>query len=223
MSPTVSKERQLEICCTHSNMKTLLALLLLSSAALGQRNSRNLLHAIIPYVGTYWESYLAYPTRPDSCLNLSDYIDAYDDFGINILDAPEEVGIVKIAFADIQAGYNCFAHFGPQDVCEPYICGLHLYGIAGIHDSKLKKLQDDISELQSQNKIVLLSYGGEEYGNIESGVYARFLDATVLEMVSAIEKLGLDGIDIANYGGGGEDFWMHGDYQTGHQLYLIRQ
>jgi len=201
-------------------MKTFAALLILVSLSLGQRNSRNFLQGKMPFLETYWESYMTFKNRPESCLNLS--IGTTDDYGTDLKDIPDEVNIVRIAFGDSNAGYHCTFFNGPQAPCEPYVCGIHLYDVGGVDRDRFTQLKDDISELQSRGKLVLLSYGGEEHGNIRSEKFVRYLDALVNEMVEAVIKLGLDGIDIANEIGGGTDQWEHGDEQTAHQLYVLK-
>jgi len=200
----------------------LISLLLLVSTS-AQRNSRDLLQGSLPYLETYWESYLQYTTRPDSCLDLSSYEPPTDsDFGIRITDVPDEVNVVNIAFGDARWN-DCHRYDGIYAVCEPYICGLHLYGVAGIGLDQYEQLVSDIATLQGQGKIVKLAYGGEEYGNLFGGEYARNLDIIIDSMVNAVDALGLDGVDIVNEEGGGADYWLGADAQTGQQLYFLRR
>jgi chitinase len=201
-------------------MKSFIGLLCLASVALGQ-TSRDLLQGSLPALETYWESFTAFPTRPESCLDLSSYEDSNpSDYGINLQDIPDEVKIVNIAFADALNNCDPRTTIG---VCEPYVCGLHLYGINGINEDDFLQLKDDIAQLQARGKLVKLAYGGQEYGNVDSKGDSRQLINLVSAMVRAVDLLGLDGIDLANEEGGGYDLWLHGAAQTGHHLYLIRK
>jgi len=183
------------------------------------RNSRNFLQGRLPFLGSYWESYLKFQTRPEDCLDLSahDPVDQSTDFGYEITTVPTEVNVIYIAFGQSQAN-AC-----RRDACEPYVCGLHIYGVAGIDSSLFEELKDDIATLRARGHTVLLAYGGEEYGNINDVFYSDDIENLANEMISAIDTLGLDGVEIVNDEGCGPiQPWQECDYQTAHQLYLIQ-
>jgi len=182
-------------------------------------NSRNLLQGSLPFLGSYWESYLKFQTRPHDCLDLSAHIPSNHstDFGYEITTVPDEVNVVYIAFGQSKSD-ACV-----RDPCEPYICGLHLYGVADIHCNLFEELKDDIATLRARGHTVLLAYGGEEYGNIDGVIYDLDIMHLAEEMINAIEALVLDGVEIVNEKGcGNRQVWKDCDYQTAHQLYLIQ-
>jgi len=193
----------------------LLALLAIVAAfgaqAQNGRNSREFLQGNLPFVGSYWESYLKYQTRPDDCLDISTPRPPDDSpyFGYILAETPPEVQVVYIAFGNTQPR-GCYEH------CEPYVCGLHLYGVAGVDEAEYDDFKKDIAALQAKGHTVLLAYGGEEYGNVIGDVGALKND-----MVAAVNDLGLDGVEIVFEEGCG--FWHESCGQTPlHVLHLIR-
>jgi len=190
----------------------------LATFATGQnaRNSREFLQGNLPFLGSYWESYLRYQTRPEECLDLTAYNppEHADDFGYSIANTPREVSVIYIAFG------HTTARACERSTCEPYICGLHLYGIAGIEEDKFEELKEDIASLQSAGHSVLLAYGGEEYGNIDGFYNTYDLSALAGSMVDAVNSLGLDGVEIVNEIGCGSWFATCGS-QTSAQLQII--
>jgi len=203
----------------------LLALALLSvSASQEVRNSRAFLQGGTPFLGSYWESYLRYQTRPESCLDLTAYVppEHADDFGYSIVNAPTEVNVVYIAFGESYGGH---CSVGTVGACEPYVCGIHLYSIAGIHDDEFEELKSDIAAIQARGQMVMLAYGGEEYGNIgkegQSHGYGD-LGFLVREMSDAVKALGLDGVEIVNEEGCGSYYFTTScGAQSTYQLYFI--
>jgi len=200
-----------------------LGLLLALGSAQTQRNSRDLLQGRLPYLETFWESYLQFTTRPESCADLSTFDPPhFEDFGIRILDTPDEVDVVNIAFGDPLAG-DCYDQDGIYAVCEPYVCGLHIYGVAGIGDTDYDQLKEDIATLQRNGKLVKLALGGEEYGNLWGGELASSLDQMANILAYTVNDLGLDGIDLVNEEGGTPSEWLGTDAEVGQQLHFIKR
>jgi len=180
-------------------MKTLVCLSFVLLGIVAQRptgrNSRDLLQGNLPFLGTYWESYLQYQTPEVSCLDLSAVFippEQEDDYGYNLASIPDEVKVVYIAFGDSRSRECSYS------ACDAYVCGLHLYGAGGLHEDLFNQLKEDIAYLQSKGHIVLLAYGGEEYGNV-AGTMRYVAEA----MLDAVFDLGLDGVEIVNTDGCG--------------------
>jgi len=206
-------------------MKIILTVALIFTAAAtfaDEKNSRDLLQGRSPFLEVYWESYLQFITKPENCLDLSSKEPPNSsDFGFRISDVPDEVDVVNIAFGDLRVN-DCHYREGVFTVCEPYICGLHLYGVAGVGQEDFEQLRDDIAILHGRGKLVKLAYGGEEYGNLFGGEHTIGIDAMVDNIVNAVNDLGLDGVDIANEQGGGSVYWFGADAEVGQQLYFLR-
>jgi len=159
---------------------------------------------------------MQYQTDEEACLDISSISyspEQADDFAFNLSSIPEEVKVVYIAFAK---GLECYY------ACSPYVCGLHLYGAGGLHDDLFNQLKDDIASLQSNGKIVLLAYGGEEYGNV-AGNMIYLAEA----MLDAVLDLGLDGVEIVNTDGCGPFSWYEHmnlcKIQVSDQLLLLEE
>jgi len=197
--------------------------------ALGQqqvRNSRELFQGHLPFLGTYWESYLKYQTLPKYCLNLSaGPRHNEDDFGHDLTDVPLEVNVVHIAFAH-SGSQACFID-AELNACEPYICGMFLYGIAGNHEKDFEELKKDIVTLQNRGQLVTLAFGGESYGNPHGITDRVSADSLVKEMVYAVNTLGLDGVEIVNTDGCGPMGFQYGDKQCDaeatQQLHIVEK
>jgi len=211
-------------------MKAILTVLAFLAIACSEeiRNSREFLQGKFPFLGTYWESYLTYQTRPETCLDLTTYDppEHADDFGYNIANAPSEVQVVYIAFGHTKAE-ECKR--GDLEACEPYVCGLHLYGIAGINDDVYSNLKRDIATMKSRGQVVKLAYGGDEYGNIgpfnpSFNIYTSYFNNLIDQMVHAVNDLGLDGVEIVNQEGCGASYFVEScAAQIGYQLHFIER
>ncbi len=57
--------------------------------------------------------------------------------------------------------HSCYYNSG----CQPFVCGLHLFGLNGMDDERIQDLRDDIGLLQAQGALVKMAFGGEEWGN----------------------------------------------------------
>ncbi len=135
-----------------------------------------------PLLETYWESYLAFPYNYSTCYNPEDAADIDPtNYGIDLATWPtDKVNIVNIAFAKADdERYILTSGFRFEKVglfflrcryvgngCQPFICGLHLFGSEGLGgEERLAKLKEDIAALKAKGTIVKLAFGGEEWGN----------------------------------------------------------
>ena len=103
------------------------------------------------------------------------------------------------------------------------ICGLHLFYKADNSDYlRLEELKRSIGKLQERGILVKLSYGGDEWGNLD--VYektAPWARNNADVMARTIEDLGLDGIDLVQQQGYGSDN-MNADNLSSIQLYFLK-
>ena len=107
--------------------------------------------------------------------------------------------------------------------CGALICGLHLFYKADNSDNvRLEELKRSIGKLQERGILVKLSYGGDEWGNLDVYEKTASMARTNADvMARTIEELGLDGIDLVQQQGYGSDN-MNADNLSSIQLYFLK-